>query len=112
LKLPVLILLVGSFSLTTVILGWWAVPLVAAGWGWMAAWSMRQAVAGGLAAALSWALLLGWSALTGQVALLISKLGALAGVPGAAFVALTLLLPFALAVGAAAVPALLKRPKD
>ena len=105
-----LLLLIAGFSLTTLIFGWWSVPLVAAGWGWMASSSRRPALTAGLAATLSWGLFLVWSALTGPVALLASKLGDLAGVPGAMFVALTLLLPFSLALGAAALPALLKRP--
>jgi hypothetical protein len=48
-------------------------------------------------------LLLGWSWVNGPVGVLASKLGGIAGVPGIAFIVLTLLLPGLLALLAARV---------
>ena len=97
-----LVLTVG-FVLVTVLIGWWAVPVVAFAWGMVAGKRSGAAMIAGVSAMTAWGLLLGWSAVLGPVGILVTKLGAVANVPGAIFVGLTLALPFLLAASAAGV---------
>ena len=80
-----ILLLAGGFALGTWLVGWWAVVLLSAVW---SLWRRRSAWRAGLAAALSWGVLLAtipWAPL-GRLA---PRLGGAFGVPGWA----TLLLP-------------------
>ena len=98
-----LVLLTAACIAGTAALGWWAVPVIGAAWGLVGRGTARPILTVATAALLAWAVLLIWSALSGPVASLAATLGAIAGVPGAVFVILTLALPFGLAGCAAAV---------
>jgi len=98
-----LVLLSLAFAAATLVFGWWSTPLLGLAWGFLGRGTSRPALAAGLAASTGWVLLLGWSAALGPVPLLAGKLGAIAGMPGMVFVALTVLLPFLLAFAAARV---------
>lgn len=90
-------------ALATLALGWSGVPLVGAAWGAMTRGARGAAAAAALGAALGWAALLVRDASRGPLRALLTSLGASLGVPGWALVALTLLLPAALAWSAAVV---------
>src|SRR6266852_7908837 len=104
-----LVLLTTAFTLATVWFGWWSVPVLGVAWG-LVGRGGRPAVEGGLAAGAGWGLLLLWSARVGPVGTLAQKLGALAHVPGAVFIGLTLVLPSLLAVTAAWLASSRSRP--
>ena len=89
--------LTAVFAVGTMVAGWWTVPLFGAGWGLAAARTPRPALTAAVSAGLAWGLLLAWTAATGPVGKLVNVLGAIAGVPGVAFVIATLLLPVLLA---------------
>jgi hypothetical protein len=90
----------------TVIVGWWGVAIVGVTWGFWSSKAMKHPVATGLSAAVcavvAWATLLVWSAALGPLPALVRTLGALAGVPGAVPVVLTLVFAGLLAWSAAA----------
>ena len=92
-----------AFIAATVVFGWWGVPLLGLSWGIVGRSTARPALTAGCSAGLSWALILAWSAMVGPVGALAGKLGGIASTPGAVFLALTLLLPVALASLAARV---------
>ena len=83
--------------------GWWAVPLVAGGWTRVARRDRHPVRSCAVGAALAWALLLGIGALQGPVDAVARKAGGIFGMPGWAFVLLTLLFPALLAAAAAQV---------
>ena len=94
------LMLLAAFVVGTAIAGWVGVPVIALIWGVVARRrDMRYpgAVAVGIAAGGSWALLLAWTAARGPLFRLASTLGALVGVPGALLVIVTLLFPALLA---------------
>ena len=99
------IVLAALFALATALLGWWAVPLVAAVAGAALALRIpalrRAPLLVGLSAALGWALLLAREAVRGPVGLVAAKVGAVIGVPGPALVLVTLLFPLGLGWSAA-----------
>ncbi len=85
----------------TVVLGWWSVAVVGLLYG-LALGSRRGAgLEAGAGAALGWAALLGWSAATGPMWVLASRVGGMFGLPGWAFVAVTVLFAALLAASAA-----------
>jgi hypothetical protein len=86
--LRVVVVAVG-FAVVTVVLPWWSVALLALAWGWLDGTSRPIEIA--LAAALSWATLLGVAALQGPVVVLAGRLGGLLHAPAAALPALTVL---------------------
>jgi hypothetical protein len=98
--LPLTLLL----ALATWVFGWWAVPVVAAGWT-----LLRQGRApvwgAALAGALAWALLLIGTAVQGPAAELARRAGGAMQLPPWALVAVTLAFPALLAAAAAAVVA-------
>ncbi len=65
--------------------GWWTVPLVGAAWALVRRQVRPVTVAAG--AALTWAALLGWRALTGEVAALADRLAGVFGLPAPAVLA-------------------------
>ncbi len=105
------LLLALSFAIGTWILGWWSVPLFAAVAGVMARHVRHQGIAAGLAAALAWAALLGWSASQGSVLSFSRVAGGAMGISGVALILVTLLFPAALAWLATAVAQFLARGK-
>ena len=90
-----------AFAAATAAAGWWAVPVVAAGWVRVASrhrTPVRTCIAG---ATIGWTLLLGWGALQGPVEAVARRAGGAIGLPPWGFVLVTLLFP-ALLAGAAA----------
>lgn len=92
-----LVPLAAAFALGTIGFGWWSVAAVAVVWGLINPRGQRAVLVGTSAAILATAALLGWTAVVGTLPLLAGKLGALAGIPGIAFVVLALALPGVLA---------------
>lgn len=105
------LLLAASFAIGTWVLGWWAIPLFAAGAGMLARHVRRQALAAGLAAMLAWGGLLAWSAARGSVWSFATTVGGAIGVSGAALILLTLVFPAVLASLAASLAQILARGK-
>jgi hypothetical protein len=102
--------LLGSLVATvavTAALGWWGVPLLAAGWAVVRPEAPRPTLAAG--AALAWAGLLGWRALTGPVSLLADRLAGILGAPAWVLLAAVPLASGLAAWSAATVGARLRR---
>lgn len=92
----VLVLAVG-----TALVGWWAVPVVAALWG-VSGWAREGAWwKASAAAALAWALLLAWTATQGPVLALAEKVGPIFSLPAIGFLFLPLFFAAVLAGSAA-----------
>lgn len=85
--------------------GWWAVPVVGAAWGAVAAPPTRPALTVAAAAAVAWAALLAWTALLGPVTVVAGAVSAELGLPAWALVAATVLYPMCLAGAAASLVA-------
>lgn len=98
-----IILLALAFALATAVLGWWAVPVLGAVWGWVDWRSGRVALTAAAAAGVGWAMLLLWTAAQGPVAELAGKVGAVMSLPGWALILLTLVFAVILAGSAAEV---------
>lgn len=92
-----------GFALVTATGGWLAVPVTAAVWSTLATAEQRRELRLALAASASWALLLLWTTGGGGTGKLLALLGGVFGVPGWAFVLLTLAVPALLAWSAAVV---------
>ena len=92
-----------GFALVTATGGWLAVPVTAAVWSTIASAERRRELRLALAASASWALLLAWTSADAGTARLLTLLGGIFGVPGWAFVLLTLAVPALLAWSAAVV---------
>jgi hypothetical protein len=86
---------------TTMLAGWWTLPVVAALWGAARFRHRRTALDAGLAAVLAWSALLARQALRGPVDAVAAKTAAVMGLPGPALVLVTLLYAFLLAWSAA-----------
>lgn len=93
-------LLGSAFALATVLVGWWAVPALAAFWALYDGSVHRPAQTAAVAAGLGWGLLLMWTAAEGPVLRLSSMLSGVLGVPGLSLIALTIMFPVGLAWGA------------
>lgn len=75
-----------AFSLGSLFVGWWTVPLVGFAWGLVGGPFVRPGLLGAAGAALSWALLLAWATTRGPVWHLTTQVGAVLGIPGWALV--------------------------
>ena len=104
-------LLALSFGIGTWILGWWAIPLFAAGAAVLARDVRHQPAATAVAAAVAWAALLAWSAVQGSVWAFARIAGGAMGITGLLLIVITLAFPAALAWSAATVTQLLTRAK-
>ena len=99
----------------TEVLGWWAVPVIAALWGFLLPRShptgsiARNALSAAAAAGISWAVLLAWAASRGPVTELARQLGEIMHLPLWALLAINLLFPAALAWSAACLAGLVGR---
>jgi len=110
--LQVLLLSV-AFAATTVAVGWIAVPAVALLWGFVARREELPGIVAPLGAGLGWAWLLGWNAAVGgEVGELIRVTGGVMGLPGPAFVLLTLAFPMMTAWGGAVLGSAAKPKRD
>ena len=95
-RLMLLLALAAAVALSTFVGAWWTVPLIGFAWGVWRRQHRRHALDAGIAAALGWAVLLGVLALRGPVLQVATQVAGVMGVPAAALLAVTLLLPFAL----------------
>jgi hypothetical protein len=100
-RLLQIVLLGAAFAITTVALGWLAVPVLGAVWGFIARSERRPAQAAAWGAALGWAGLLVWNAAVGEVGELARRAGGVFGLPSFGFLALTPAYALAMAWGAA-----------
>ncbi|UCC74491.1 MAG: hypothetical protein JSV86_08035 [Gemmatimonadota bacterium] len=97
-----------AFLLTTALLGWWALPVVAAVWGALAAYPVRPWRLAALSAATAWAALLAVGATGGPLLELAAILGGVFALPGFVVVLLALIFPALLAWSAAGLVAALR----
>ena len=95
--------LVLAFGTGTVVFGWWTVPVIGLIWGVIAPSRVQAGVAAAIAAALSWGLLLSWTATQGPIGTLARSVGGIFGVPTLAFFGITLVFAALLAGSAALV---------
>lgn len=102
-QLARLVLLATAFAVATFAFGWWAVPLVAAGYAAITTAQRASALVSGLAAMLGWGALLAITASHGPVGTLATALGGILQVRPAAVYAATIAFPGLLAVSAAVV---------
>ncbi len=107
-RVGVLAIAVGA---ATVGLGWWAVPLVGALWGVVAARETWPVTTIAAAAGLSWVVLLGWAAVQGPVLGVANTLGATVSLPGWGVLLLAVVFPTVLAGSAAGVAGTIKKRK-
>ena len=92
-----------AFAITTLAMGWMAVPVLGVVWGLVARSEHRPAQAAAWGAALGWAGLLVWNAAVGEVGELARRAGGVFSLPGFGFLALTPAFALAMAWGAAVV---------
>lgn len=93
----------------TAAFGWWAVPVVGLAVGWFGAALSHPLLAGAASGFLGWAALLTLAAVRAPVGELAGMMGGILGVPGAGFLALTLVFPGLLAGTAASLGSSLRR---
>jgi hypothetical protein len=98
-----LFFLADAFAIATFVLGWWAVPLVAAIYAVISASQRGSAVISGIAAMIAWAALLAITAAQGPVGTLAAELGGVLKLSSLAVYAVTIAFPGLLAVSAAVV---------
>ena len=89
-----------AFSLITVLLGWWGVPILAGFWGLYDKTENRPALIASFSAGFGWGLLLVWTAVEGPMFFLSERASGVMGVPSFTLIALTLMFPMALGWGA------------
>ena len=104
-----LALLALAFAFATRALGWWAVPIVGAAWTVLARGSLRAPWQAALAAALGWAGIFVFAALTSPLGELARRVAGIFGQPAAAIYAVTLLFGALLAWGGAGVAVAIPR---
>jgi hypothetical protein len=102
-QLARLVLLATAFAVATFVLGWWAVPVVAAIYAAITSAQRGSAVVSGVAAMLGWGALLAVTASRGPVGTLAGELGALLNLGAMGVYAVTIAFPGLLAVSAAVV---------
>lgn len=102
-QLARIVLLATAIALATSVLGWWAVPLVAAGYAAITTAQRGSVVVAGLAAMLAWGGLLAVTAARGPVGTLATELGGVLQVGRPGVYAVTIAFPGLLAISAAVV---------
>lgn len=95
------------FALSTVVLGWWAVPVMTVVLVFVR--PSATALDLSLAAGLSWATILFWRASTGPLSVVVDRLALIFSVPGWVLELATVLVPSLLAWSTATLVALLPR---
>jgi hypothetical protein len=98
-----LVLLTTAFAVATFALGWWAVPLVAAGYAAITTAQRGSAILSGVAAMLGWGALLAITASRGPVGTLAAELGGVLQLRPIGVYAVTIAFPGLLAISAAVV---------
>lgn len=96
-------LLAAAYAVATFAVGWWAVPLVAAGYAAITTAQRGSAVLSGFAAMVGWGVLLAATASQGPVGTLAAELGSVLKLNSVAVYAATIAFPGLLAVSAAVV---------
>lgn len=99
--LPRVLLVALAVAVGTVVLDWWAVPIVGLVWGLVAPPNTRPVTTAGLGAALGWLVLLGWMGLHGPIVALAGKTGAVLGIGGWGLLGAAVLYPTLLGAAAA-----------
>ncbi len=102
-QLSRLILLATAFAIATFVVGWWAVPIVAAVYAAISSAQRGSAILSGFAAMLGWAALLAITAARGPVGTLAAELGGVLNLKPIAVIAVTIAFPGLLAISAAVV---------
>jgi hypothetical protein len=102
-QLARLVLLATAFAVATFALGWWAVPLVAAGYAAITTAQRGSAILSGVAAMLGWGALLAITASRGPVGTLAAELGGVLQLGPIGVYAVTIAFPGLLAISAAVV---------
>jgi hypothetical protein len=108
-QLTRLVLLATAFAIATFVLGWWAVPIVAAVYAAVSSAQRSSAVASGLAAMLGWAALLAITASRGPVGTLATELGGVLQLKPIGVYAVTIAFPGLVAISAAVVARAISR---
>jgi hypothetical protein len=98
-----LVLLTTAFAVATFALGWWAVPLVAAGYAAITTAQRGSAILSGFAAMLGWGALLAITASRGPVGTLAAELAGVLQLRPIGVYAVTIAFPGLLAISAAVV---------
>lgn len=98
-----LVLLATAFAIATFVVGWWAVPVVAAAYAAISSAQRSSAVVSGLAGMLGWAALLAIAASRGPVGTLATELGGILQIKTMGVYAVTIAFPGLLAISAAIV---------
>ena len=110
-QLSRLVLLATAFAIATFVLGWWAVPIVAAVYAAISSSQRGSAIVSGFAAMLGWAALLAIVAARGPVGTLAAELGGVLNLKPIAVYAVTIAFPGLLAISAAVVTRAFTAPK-
>ena len=100
------VLLLGSaFALGTLVLGWWAIPVLGAVWGLIGPNKKRAPVLSGISAGWGWVLLLLWTAWQGPLLTLAHRTAGVMGMGTVSILGITVAFSVVLAWAAAVVAA-------
>jgi hypothetical protein len=102
------LLLSAAYAVTTVAVGWIAVPALALIWGMVTPRTDRPAVVAMLGAGLGWFWLIGWNGVVGEAGELMRVAGGVMGLPGIAFGGLTVVFAMVVAWAATVVGGLVR----
>jgi hypothetical protein len=102
-QLSRLVLLATAFAIATYVLGWWAVPVVAAVYAAISVAQRGNAIVSGFAAMLGWVALLAIDAARGPVGTLATELGGVLNLKPIGVYAVTIAFPGLLAISAAVI---------
>jgi hypothetical protein len=106
------ILLLGTaFALTTIVFGWWGVPVLAAVWGVIAPNRKRAPLLAAVAAGWGWVLLLLWTAVVGPIMILADRAAGVMQMGSASLLGMTVAFAMLLAWAAAMVAGALRSPR-
>ena len=97
------VLLATAFALATFVIGWWAVPLVAAVYAAITTQQRSSALVSGISAMLGWGALLAITASRGPIGTLATELGGVLQIKPMGVYAITIAFPGLLAISAAVV---------
>ncbi len=96
-----ILMLAAAFAAGTAAVGWWAVPVLAFAWGWVADRAKRPALVAGTSALVGWGLLVLWDATGPAFRDVASGVGFVLKTGSSGFVEIVLLFPFLMALSAA-----------
>lgn len=104
-----LAIVAAATALGSILVGWWAVPMIGAVYGLVPGSSRWPTLLAGAGAGLGWAALLVWTATQGAAVQLSSKVGAILGLPAPGLFGVTVLFAALLAGSAATLTGGLRR---